>query len=85
MIRKDPSEHDLPSPVEYIECDHCGDFFHPDVDHNCVCKECERPLGDLDISKYEDTCIPCGDAEWQMEMRAGFEESNWRNDHGDFN
>ena len=30
MIRKDPSEHDLPSPVEYIECDGCGDFFHPD-------------------------------------------------------
>ena len=35
MIRKDPSEPDLPSPVEYIECDDCGDFFHPDANHRC--------------------------------------------------
>ena len=30
MIRKDPSEHDLPTPVEYIECDGCGEFFPPE-------------------------------------------------------
>ena len=66
MIRKDPSEHDLPSPVEYIECDHCGDFFHPDVDHNCA-----RQIA-VDIMAYskahENDALaarePTGDMKW---------------------
>ena len=48
-----------------------------------LCKECSRVIEDEEITGT--LCKKCYDEEVAMEMRAGVEESNWRNDHGDFN
>ena len=48
-----------------------------------LCKECSRVIEDEEITGT--LCKKCHDEEVAMEMRAGVEESNWRNDHGDFN
>jgi len=50
------------------------------VDHWCRCSDCGAELPNTD---YDGQCKRCYDAEWQMEQRAGMEEWNWRNDHGD--
>ena len=48
-----------------------------------LCKECSKVIEDEEITGT--LCKKCHDEEVTMEMRAGVEESNWRNDHGDFN
>jgi len=53
------------------------------------CRDCGRPIGNPDewaTPCYDDFyCERCNIETAQTEMRAGIEESNWRNDHGDFN
>ena len=61
-------------------CEHCNETLLIGADHWCRCTDCGSELQNND---YDDLCKRCYDAEWQMEQRAGVEEWNWRNDHGD--
>ena len=61
-------------------CIICGATLVMGVDHWCRCSDCGAELPNTD---YDGQCKRCYDAEWQMEQRAGMEEWNWRNDHGD--
>ena len=61
-------------------CIICGTTLLMGVDHWCRCTDCDAELPNTD---YDGQCKRCYDAEWQMEQRAGMEEWNWRNDHGD--
>ena len=61
-------------------CIICGTTLVMGVDHWCRCSDCGAELPNTD---YDGQCKRCYDAEWQMEQRAGMEEWNWRNDHGD--
>ena len=51
------------------------------------CRDCGRPIGNPDewaTPCYDDFyCERCNIETAQTEMRAGIEESNWHNDHGD--
>ena len=73
MIRKDPSEHDLPTPIEYIECDGCGEFFPPD--------QSIEPWPELCESCTSDACDQQAQNEQDFELGSDYgREMGWYSD-----